>query len=129
MLIVRFSRLVPRFEVGVFADALARALVHERGVRRRVLVVDLREEPVEGEVVRLLAAGVLLAEVAADAADAADLRDLRALQRVVAEHVDRGGGGDELDELARAHAHALAAADAEALVDDGEAVRDRDPLY
>ena len=79
--------------------------------------------------VGLLAARALLAEVAADAADAADLRDLGSAHGVVAEDVDGGGRGDELDELARAHAHALATADAEALVHDREAVGDRDRVF
>ena len=112
------------FEVRVLADALARALVHKDGVGWRVLVVDLGEEAVECEVSSLLAAGVLLAEVAADSADAADLGDLGSANGVVAENVDGGLSGNKLDELAWADGHALAAADAEALVDDCKAVLD-----
>ena len=110
----------------ILAYALARALRHQGGVRGRVLVVHVGEEAVECEVSGLLAAGVLLAEVAADAAHAAYLRHLRAAHRIVAEHVDGGRGGDQLDDLARADGDALAAADAEALVDDGESVLDAD---
>ena len=40
--------------------------------------------------------------------------------------MDGGGGGHELDELAGAGGHALATADAQALVHDREAVLDAD---
>ena len=112
-------------EVRIYRHALRGTFRRDLLVRRRILVVDLGEEALEGEVVCLLAAGVLLAEVAAHAADAADLADVRALVGVRAEDVDRRGRGDELDDVLRARRHALAAADAEALVDLGASDDDR----
>ena len=108
----------------ILRDALARAFADDCGVGRRVLVVGLGEEAVEREVPGFLAARVLFAEVAADAAHAADLRDFRPLERVVAQDVDRGRGGHQFDQLLGADRDALAAADAQALVDLRETVLD-----
>ena len=106
----------------VDGHALSGALGDDLLVVRRVRVVDLREETLEREVARLLASGVLLAEVAAHAPDAADLADLRTLVRIRAENVDCRRGGDELDDLLGADVDALPAADAQTLVDLGESV-------
>ena len=111
-------------EVWVYAHALRRAFGDNLLVRGRIRVVDFRKKSLEHEVFSLLASRILLAEMAAHASDTADLAHHRALVGVIAEDMYRRGRGDELDELLRTCGHALAAADAEALVDLGESVMD-----
>ena len=113
-----------RLEMRILRNALARAFADDRGVGRRVLVVGLGEEAVEREVPGFLAARILFAEVAADAAHAANLRDFRPLERVVAQDMDRGGGGHQFDQLLGTDRDALAATDAQALIDLREAILD-----
>ena len=109
----------------IFNHALRRTLRDDLGVRRRIRVVDFRQESAEHEVSRLLAAGIAFAQVAADAPNATDLANDGALLGVIAENMDRRGRGDEFDQLARTDGDALSATDAKPLVDFRKSVHDR----
>ena len=119
---------MPALEMGVYAHALRWTLRDDLLVFRRIRVIDLGKKALENEVTSLLAAGILLAEMAAHATDAADLAHKRALVGIVAENMHRGGRGDKLDQLFRTYGHALAATDAEALVDLGKPVGNRNRI-
>jgi hypothetical protein len=115
-------------EVGILDNALRGTLPDKRTVRGIVLVVNFRKEPVKCEMPRLFAAGVLFAQTASHAANLADLAHIRSAKRIVAENMNRGLRRNELDHAARTHVHALAAADAETLIDLRKTVHDGDRM-
>ena len=104
-------------EVCILDNALRGTLHDKRTVRWIVLVVHFRKEPVKGEVAGLFAARVLLAQMTSHAAHLADLAHIRSAKRIVAENMNRCLRRNELNHAARTHVHALAAADAETLID------------
>ena len=104
-------------EVCILDNALRGTLPDKRTVRWIVLVVHFRKEPVKGEVAGLFAARVLLAQMTSHAAHLADLAHIRSAKRVVAKHMNRGLSRNKLNHAARTHIHALAATDAETLID------------
>ena len=102
--------------------ALRGTLRHDLRIGRRIRIVHLRQEALKCEVASLLAARVLLAQVAAHAAYSADLADCRPLVGIVAEHVYRRRSRNQLDHLLGTYRDALSAADAKALVNLREPV-------
>jgi hypothetical protein len=113
-----------RLEVGILDNALRGTLPDKRTIRRIVFVVHFRKEPVKGEMAGLFAAGVLFAQAASHASDLADLAHIWSAKRIVAENMNRGLRRNKLDYTARAHVHALAAADAETLINLRKTIHD-----
>jgi hypothetical protein len=106
-----------RLEVGILDNALGGTLSDKRTIRRIVLIVHFCEESVKGEVTSLFSAGVLLAQAASHATDLTNLAHIRPAKRIIAENMNRCLRRDKLNHTARAHVHALAATDAETLID------------
>lgn len=111
--------------MSVLRDALRGTFRGDLRIARGIRIIDARQKSVEGEVISFFAAGILLAESAADTADTADLTDLRPLLGIVAKNMHRGGSGNEGYHLLRTDGDALAATDAKTLINLRQTVDDR----
>jgi len=114
--------------MGVDAHTFRRALGDNLLVGRGIVVVDLREEAIKGEVVGFLTTRVFLAEVAAHTADAANLAHFWSAHGIIAKNVDGRRRWDKFDEFLRAGGNTLTAADTKALIDYGESIADRNRM-